>query len=181
MIVAGNTLTIAQIAQALGLPESTVRYYRDHFPDYIPVLGEGRQRRYPAEAVEVFRVIADTLRKDHGSAAAVEETLSRMFPRAATVTATPPQAAAETQQSGPQLAERVLDVLETQARALEALAAEVAALKAELSARDAERDRRLEEHDRAIVSEIRAALTPKASGTGPFWQRLFRASRATHE
>lgn len=57
------TLTIAQIAQQLGLPESTVRYYRDHFSDYIPVIGEGRQRRYPAEAVEVFQVIADTLRR----------------------------------------------------------------------------------------------------------------------
>ncbi|NMP22926.1 MerR family transcriptional regulator [Sulfobacillus harzensis] len=93
------TLTIAEIAQRLGLPESTVRYYRDHFTDYIPVIGEGRQRRDPAEAVEVFQVIADTLRKDHGSAIEVEETPNRMFPRNAVTIAEPPQTTAEQQQS----------------------------------------------------------------------------------
>ena len=55
-------LTIAQIAKQLGLPESTVRYYRDRFSEYIPTTGEGRGRRYRGEAVEVFRVIADKLR-----------------------------------------------------------------------------------------------------------------------
>lgn len=179
-MVPGRTLTIAQIAQALGLPESTIRYYRDHFPDYIPVLGEGRQRRYPAEAVEVFRVIADVLRKNHGSATEVEETLARLFPRNAEVSATPQQSTAESQQSGPQLAERVLDALETQARALEALAAEVASLKAELTTRDAERNRWLEAHDRAIVAEIRACLAPKPAESVPFWRRLWRGGSA-HE
>ena len=55
-------LTIAQIAKQLDLPESTVRYYRDRFSEYIPTTGEGRGRRYKGEAVEVFRFIADKLR-----------------------------------------------------------------------------------------------------------------------
>jgi len=55
-------LTIAQIAKQLDLPESTVRYYRDRFSEYIPTTGEGRGRRYKGEAVEVFSVIADKLR-----------------------------------------------------------------------------------------------------------------------
>lgn len=99
------TLTIAEIAKRLRLPESTVRYYRDHFAPYVPVVGEGRQRRYPAEALEVFRVIADGMRKNHGSATEVEETLSRMFPRHVESTAIEQQATTEPQQSLPQLAQ----------------------------------------------------------------------------
>jgi len=55
-------LTVAEIAKRLDLPESTIRYYRDRFTSYIPTIGEGRNRRYRLEAVEVFRFIADTLR-----------------------------------------------------------------------------------------------------------------------
>jgi DNA-binding transcriptional MerR regulator len=52
-------LTVRQLAEALNLPESTVRYYRDAFFDYIPSVGTGRRRRYPHEAVAVLRSIAD--------------------------------------------------------------------------------------------------------------------------
>jgi DNA-binding transcriptional MerR regulator len=55
-------LTIAQLASELGLPESTVRYYRDRFKDYVPVIGQGRSRRYRPEAAEVLRFIADSFR-----------------------------------------------------------------------------------------------------------------------
>ncbi len=39
-----SLLTAAQIAKELNLPESTVRYYRDRFTEYIPTTGEGRNR-----------------------------------------------------------------------------------------------------------------------------------------
>jgi hypothetical protein len=52
-------LTLRAIAERLGLPESTVRYYRDAFPDLVPTVGMGRRRRYPEPAVEVLRRIAD--------------------------------------------------------------------------------------------------------------------------
>ncbi|WP_305791227.1 MerR family transcriptional regulator [Thermaerobacter sp. FW80] len=55
-------LTIADIARHLDLPESTVRYYRDRFAEFIPSVGEGRGRRYPPEALDVFRTIADAMR-----------------------------------------------------------------------------------------------------------------------
>jgi DNA-binding transcriptional MerR regulator len=54
----GSLLTIRQLADALGLPESTVRYYRDAFADAIPAVGQGRRRRYPPEALDIFRTIA---------------------------------------------------------------------------------------------------------------------------
>jgi len=58
-------LTLKQIAESLALPESTVRYYRDAFPDRIPTVGTGRRRRYPREAVEVLRSIAEAYASGH--------------------------------------------------------------------------------------------------------------------
>ena len=52
-------LTIRRIAEALALPESTVRYYRDQFARHIPFSGRGRRRRYPDEAVAILRFVAD--------------------------------------------------------------------------------------------------------------------------
>jgi len=52
-------LTLRQLALELNLPESTVRYYRNAFLDHIPSVGMGRRRRYPREAVQVLRSIAD--------------------------------------------------------------------------------------------------------------------------
>lgn len=54
--------TIAEIARRLRLPESTIRYYRDRFPEYVPSIGEGRNRRYPQEALDALRAIADAMR-----------------------------------------------------------------------------------------------------------------------
>jgi DNA-binding transcriptional MerR regulator len=51
--------TIREIAQELQLPESTVRYYRDAFPEHIATVGTGRRRRYPPEATAVLRSIAE--------------------------------------------------------------------------------------------------------------------------
>ncbi len=51
--------TLREIARTLGLPESTVRYYRDAFSEYVPTVGRGRRRRYPPEAIAVLRRIAD--------------------------------------------------------------------------------------------------------------------------
>jgi DNA-binding transcriptional MerR regulator len=57
-----NLLTISAIAQKIGIAESTVRYYRDRFSDFIPSVGEGRFRRYKPEALEILRLIAESLR-----------------------------------------------------------------------------------------------------------------------
>ena len=186
------TLTIVEIAQRLGLPESTVRYYRDHFSDYIPVIGEGRQRRYPAEALEIFQVIAETLRKDHGSATEVEEALNRLFPRNAMTTAEPPQTTTGQQQSLPQLAEQIAvvlrqqqEALETQnalltqqAAAVETLTQELTELKRHLTERDEASANRLEERDQALVATMRRLM--EAQKPRPLWQRLF-GSKASEE
>ncbi|MDM5292335.1 MerR family transcriptional regulator [Peribacillus simplex] len=46
-------LTMAQIAKKLNLAESTARFYRNRFEDYIPSVGEGRKKRYRPETIEV--------------------------------------------------------------------------------------------------------------------------------
>jgi DNA-binding transcriptional MerR regulator len=51
-------LTLRELAARLELPESTVRYYRDAFLDYVPSVGTGRRRRYPPQAADVLRRIA---------------------------------------------------------------------------------------------------------------------------
>jgi len=54
--------TIAEIARRLRIPESTIRYYRDRFPEFVPSVGQGRNRRYPQEAQEALRAIAEAMR-----------------------------------------------------------------------------------------------------------------------
>lgn len=73
-------LTIAQIAKELGIPESTARYYRDKFIEYIPYVGEGRSKRYRPETVEVLRFIAEGFNRNL-TAMEIEEGLSRMVAR----------------------------------------------------------------------------------------------------
>lgn len=51
--------TIRDVARELGLPESTVRYYRNAFAAFLPSVGTGRRRRYPAEAVPLLRLVAE--------------------------------------------------------------------------------------------------------------------------
>jgi DNA-binding transcriptional MerR regulator len=55
----GRLYTIRDVARELGLPESTVRYYRNAFAAFLPSVGTGRRRRYPAEAVPLLRLVAE--------------------------------------------------------------------------------------------------------------------------
>ena len=158
-------LTGAQIAQQLGLPESTLRFYRDKFPEWIPMIGEGRQRRYRPEAVDVFRIIADTLRKN-GTATEVEEALARLYPRTAVTAAETQQQTAVAQQQPDMPILEAFQALriavETQTQQLNAVQEEIRQLRAQLDARD-----------QAVVAQVRAALAPSATPHRSFWQRLF--------
>jgi DNA-binding transcriptional MerR regulator len=48
-------LTLKEIAQQIGVPESNLRYYRNRIGEYLPSAGKGRRRRYYPEAAEIFR------------------------------------------------------------------------------------------------------------------------------
>lgn len=49
---------LCELGRELGLPESTTRYYRDAFAQFVPSVGFGRRRRYPEEALATLRFIA---------------------------------------------------------------------------------------------------------------------------
>lgn len=72
--------TLRDIARELNLPESTVRYYRDAFNQYLPTVGAGRRRRYPPEAAATLRLIA--LRYHDGNTREqIERELAGLHPR----------------------------------------------------------------------------------------------------
>jgi DNA-binding transcriptional MerR regulator len=73
-------MTMAEVAKELDIPESTARYYRDSFIDFIPSVGEGRKKRYRPETVEVLRFIAEGF-KGKLTVMEIETGLSQMFPR----------------------------------------------------------------------------------------------------
>jgi DNA-binding transcriptional MerR regulator len=52
-----NLYSVSDMARELGVPESTVRYYRDLYGHHIPSLGTGRRRLYPPEALAVLHHI----------------------------------------------------------------------------------------------------------------------------
>jgi len=164
-------LTNADIARHLDLPESTVRYYRDRFVAYLPMVGEGRNRRYQPEALEVFRVIAEILR-NNGTATDVEAALSRMFPRNSSVPSETQQQDATTQQQSafpPIEAFQALHVaVQEQAVQLRQLTEEVRQLRAQLESRD-----------HALVTHMRDLLTERRPRS--FWERLFGAHHSVKE
>jgi len=51
-------LSVREISRRTGLPESTLRYYRKLFAQYVPTVGSGRARRHPEAAVAVFQRIS---------------------------------------------------------------------------------------------------------------------------
>jgi len=81
-------LSVAEIARKLGVPESTVHYWKNRFAQHLPSAGAGRQKRFRPEAVEIFRVIAEMFSLGH-SAQDVMETLGKNFPLTASMEGDP--------------------------------------------------------------------------------------------
>lgn len=71
--------SVAAIAKLLDLPESTLHYWKNRFDQLLPSVGQGRHKRFRAQAVDVFRAIANLLESGLSVADAKAE-LSRRFP-----------------------------------------------------------------------------------------------------
>ena len=110
-------LPIAELARSLDLPESTTRYYCNRFAAHLPSVGEGRRRRYKAEALEKLQTIAQTMRRDK-NAYAVDLALQNEEGAPCPAQAGQEQAA---------FAGQVLAVLENQRSALQDIAQTMAA------------------------------------------------------
>lgn len=68
--------TLKSIAAAAGLPESTVRIYRDEFEEFLEAMGEGRRRRYGPESAERLARIC-TWKRDGRTNSQIRDDLAR--------------------------------------------------------------------------------------------------------
>lgn len=135
-------LEIVDIAERLGLPVSTVRFYRDRFILYLPTVRIGRHLRYPPEAVEMIRAIDDAA-KTGATLDEIEQALQWRYP--VTVITSQPIA------STPERAQERVHVPSV----LEALATQQAALQEDFGAvRDAIADLASTQHVQSVRSEL---------------------------
>ncbi|MBA7564373.1 MerR family transcriptional regulator [Candidatus Atribacteria bacterium 1244-E10-H5-B2] len=72
--------TISKIAKILKIPESTARYYRDRYPEFILSTGAGRKKRYKKETLKVLRIICE-MANNSKTAEEIKERLSQEFSR----------------------------------------------------------------------------------------------------
>ena len=91
------TYTIKRRGELLDIPESTVRYWRDRYSEFIPYSGTGRKRRYPEEALEVLRLICGYSERSV-NADDIKEALSTKFTRFMEVDQEPQRRTTATQQ-----------------------------------------------------------------------------------
>lgn len=160
--------TIQRISKELGVPESTLRYWRDRHEEYIPTQGTGRQRRYPGEAVAVFRRIAE-LAAEELTADQIAERLALEFTREITI--------AEDNSSSAAATVNVVEALRQIAVAQQEIVrivTENEELKAEMEAlktRVEKQENAEEERDRKLMAVLREVQEQKQRKS--FWQRLF--------
>lgn len=161
-------LTMAQIAKQLNLAESTARFYRDRFQEFIPSVGEGRRKRYTHETVEVLRFIAEGFNRNL-TAMDIKEGLSRMVAKniefeevtATTIAAAQQQPENELKQYTLQL-QMALEQMGTTMQIMANQKEEIAELRKHIA--DVENQQqeqreyintKLEERDRKLVESIR--------------------------
>jgi DNA-binding transcriptional MerR regulator len=77
-------MTLKEIAHQLGVPESSLRKYREIFEAFIPSVGSGRSRRYREDAIEILREIRDLREEMHMPWDAITDTLAKKYPIDAT-------------------------------------------------------------------------------------------------
>lgn len=76
--------SLREIGRMLGIPPSTVVYYRDRFESCLPrPMGRGRTRRYPQEALAVFGRIREMFEQNLGAEAVERELSARAGTRGA--------------------------------------------------------------------------------------------------
>ncbi|MBZ5753754.1 DUF3967 domain-containing protein [Metabacillus rhizolycopersici] len=167
-------MTIAEVAKELNIPESTARYYRDSFTDYIPSVGEGRKKRYRSETVEVLRFIAEGFKRKL-TAIEIDNGLSQMFPRNFDIEQSTATTAAVVQQQSEndvnQYALQLQNALEQMGATMQVIAdqkEEIAELRKHVSYVDKKQqqqqkyiDTKLEERDRKLVQSLRESQETK--------------------
>ena len=105
-----DLLTLTAIAEQLNISESTVRYYARKFAKVLPSIGEGRQKRYRPEAVDVLRIIAEMF-KENRTSTDIFDYLSKRFPINSEIQTEPQQSTLAVQQQSSLIDNQVVTVL----------------------------------------------------------------------
>jgi len=135
-----KSYTLTEIARILKVPESTARYHRDKFADYLAFTGEGRNRRYLPQSLEALRIIKDMLQQNN-SIEEIESVLESRF--GVTIQRDEPQQqTAVTQQQLLDIAP-LLDFMTQQAAEIAELRKELSDFHTRLETRENERDEKL--------------------------------------
>lgn len=152
--------TISEIAKLLKIPESTARYYRDKFNEYIPATGTGRAKRYLPQAMEAMRIIADMM-KENVPSENIEAALEDRFGVSVNTLNEPQQQIATTQQ---QLIDPApfLGLMTQQNAEIALLRKEIENLHQKIESREESRDRQL--------TEVMRLLQEKKK---PWWKKIF--------
>lgn len=131
-------LSLREIGRRLGIPPSSISYYKDRFSTFIPSEGSGgRRSRYPADALGVFRDIREMFGKGLSADQVERELVLQYGERESAEQETPPvpvSAAPEPDAAFLREITGLLDRMNRQAEAQEALRAESEALRRELTA-----------------------------------------------
>ena len=154
--------TIKDLARKLDVGESTVRFWRDRFSEFIPSVTQGKRKLYREEALEALRFIQQETNRSK-SAEQIRDELSRQQPidvepeKSQRSAAAPQQWRSEEggQEIAPQvlegMLERVRDILQEQNRRMESIEAENRELRDRLA--------RLEEREQTRTAAPQPQIT----------------------
>jgi transposase-like protein len=198
VVFVSELLSIKEISQELGIPQSTLRYYRDLFMDYLPAAGEGKKKRFYPEAVVVFQTIAKGMHKNK-SADDIASDLNQRFTRFIDVN----EAEEKTQESSATYSQKdeihqsqaltsltqldgsaIMAVVASQNQALQQIAATISIvneqqeelhnLKQEVNKLEERLEKELTDHFQLVDTQLRQAIEQRETKkTKSFWQRLF--------
>ncbi|WP_425057684.1 hypothetical protein SCACP_22180 [Sporomusa carbonis] len=186
-------LSIKDISQEIGIPQSTLRYYRDLFLEYLPATGEGKKKRFYPEAVAVFEAIAKGMHQNKNAEEIAAELNSR-FARFIEVPFESQESSAtysqndETSQSQALSPVSQIDgsaimaIIASQNQALQQIAAtitivneqqeELHNLKQEVSKLEERLETELTDHFQLVDARLRQVMDENKK-TKSFWQRIF--------
>lgn len=168
-----NLLTIKEISRELGIPESTLRYWRDKYEEFIPAVGKGRKKRYREEALMVFKRISELI-SDNLSANEIAERLSIEFARNIEVAET--GSAKKAAILDIYAIQKTLQQIAATQQELARLVSENRELKAEiekLSTRMEEQERKNEERDKRLMEVLRRIQEKQEKQKKPWWKKIF--------
>lgn len=193
-----DLLSIKDISQELGIPQSTLRYYRDLFLDYLPATGEGKKKRFYPEAIKVFEAISKSMHKNK-SFEDITNDLNQRFTRFIEIDETNEEAqeSSATQSQQQEISQiqaltpltqldgsAIMAVVASQNQALQQIAATISVvneqqeelqnLKSEVTKLEERLENELTDHFQLVDCRLRQIMEEKeTSKPKSFWQRLF--------